>query len=85
MNWVNGIRGRDQVTSPFSYAAHLNEIMLLGVASLRAKSKLYYDGAPWSTGDSATQPSKGLMTQKDGLKTYTAGTATRYAPSPLRA
>jgi predicted dehydrogenase len=45
MNWVNGIRGRDQVTSPFSYAAHLNEIMLLGVASLRAKSKLYYDGA----------------------------------------
>ena len=45
MNWVNAIRGRDQVTSPFSYAAHLNEIMLLGVASLRAKSKLYYDGA----------------------------------------
>jgi predicted dehydrogenase len=45
MNWINAIRGRDQVTCPFSYAAHLNEIMLLGVASLRAKSKLYYDGA----------------------------------------
>jgi predicted dehydrogenase len=45
MNWVNAIRGRDQVTCPFSYAAHLNEIMLLGIASLRAKSKLYYDGA----------------------------------------
>ena len=41
MNWVNAIRGRDQVTCPFSYAAHLNEIMLLGVASLRAKSKLH--------------------------------------------
>jgi predicted dehydrogenase len=45
MNWVNAIRGRDQVTCPFSYASHLNEIMLLGIASLRAKSKLYYDGA----------------------------------------
>jgi predicted dehydrogenase len=45
MNWVNAIRGRDQVTCPFSYATHLNEIMLLGIASLRAKSKLYYDGA----------------------------------------
>ena len=45
MNWVNAIRGRDQVTCPFSYAAHLNEIMLLGVTSLRAKSKLHYDGA----------------------------------------
>jgi predicted dehydrogenase len=45
MNWVNAIRGRDQVTCPFSYAAHLNEIMLLGIASLRAKSKLHYDGA----------------------------------------
>jgi predicted dehydrogenase len=45
MNWVNAIRGRDPVTCPFSYATHLNEIMLLGIASLRAKSKLYYDGA----------------------------------------
>jgi predicted dehydrogenase len=44
MNWVNAIRGTDKVTCPFSYAAHLNEIMLLGVASLRARSKLYYDG-----------------------------------------
>jgi len=45
MNWINAIRGRDEISSPFSYAAHLNEIMLLGVASLRAGSKLYYDGA----------------------------------------
>jgi predicted dehydrogenase len=44
MNWVNAIKGRDQVTCPFGYAAHLNEIMLLGIASLRAKSKLHYDG-----------------------------------------
>jgi predicted dehydrogenase len=45
LNWINAIRGRDTATSPFSYAAHLNEIMLLGVVSLRAKSKIYYDGA----------------------------------------
>jgi len=45
MNWVNAIRGQDEISSPFSYAAHLTEIMLLGVVSLRAKSKLHYDGA----------------------------------------
>jgi hypothetical protein len=45
MNWVNAIRGRDQISCPFGYAAHLNEIMLLGIAALRAKSKLHYDGA----------------------------------------
>ena len=44
MNWVNAIKGKDEISCPFSYAAHLTEIMLLGVASLRAKSKLYYDG-----------------------------------------
>ena len=45
MNWVNAIRGRDEISSPFSYAAHLTEIMLLGVVSLRAKAKLHYDAA----------------------------------------
>ena len=44
MNWVNAIKGTDEISSPFSYAAHLTEIMLLGVASLRANKKLYYDG-----------------------------------------
>ena len=39
------IRGRDEISSPLSYAAHLTEIMLLGVVSLRAKAKLHYDGA----------------------------------------
>jgi predicted dehydrogenase len=43
MNWVNAIRGRDQISVPFDYAAHLTEIMLLGIVSLRAKSKLHYD------------------------------------------
>jgi predicted dehydrogenase len=46
MNWINTIRGRDTISSPFSYAAHLTEIMLLGVASLRASNaKLHYDAA----------------------------------------
>ena len=45
MNWVNAIRGREEISSPFSYAAHLTEIMLLGVAALRAGTKLRYDGA----------------------------------------
>ena len=44
MNWVNAIKGKDEISCPFSYAAHLNEIMLLGVASLRAGKKIYYDG-----------------------------------------
>jgi len=45
MNWVNAIRGREEASCPFSYAAHLNEIMLLGVVALRANAKLQYDGA----------------------------------------
>ena len=42
MNWVNAIKGKDQISCPFEYAAHLTEIMLLGIASLRANSKLHY-------------------------------------------
>ncbi len=45
MNWINAIRGRDQISAPFSYSAHLTEIMLLGIAALRAGQKLHYDGA----------------------------------------
>jgi predicted dehydrogenase len=45
MNWVNAIRGREEVSCPFSYASHLTEIMLLGIAALRANTKLQYDGA----------------------------------------
>ena len=44
MNWVNAIRGRDTISCPFSYAAHLTEIMLLGIAALRANTRLEYDG-----------------------------------------
>ncbi len=45
MNWINTIKGKDQLSSGFEYGAHLTEIMLLGIVSLRAKSRLHYDGA----------------------------------------
>ena len=43
MNWINAIKGTDQLSSDFEYGALLTEIMLLGIVSLRAKSKLYHD------------------------------------------
>ncbi len=35
-NWIRAIRGEEAISSPFSYAAHLNEVMLLGVAAMKA-------------------------------------------------
>lgn len=35
-NWVRAIQGVEAVSCPFRYAAHLNEIMLLGVAAMWA-------------------------------------------------
>jgi predicted dehydrogenase len=57
MNWIRAIKGQDTLSSPFSYAAHLHEIMLLGLVSLRARSKITYDGANMrvTTPDSANQ------------------------------
>jgi predicted dehydrogenase len=43
MNWVEAAKGNAQASSPFSYAARLVEVMLLGVVSLRAQTKIYYD------------------------------------------
>jgi len=45
MNWVNAIKGTDTISCPFSYAAPLTEVMLLGIVSLRANSKIHYDAA----------------------------------------
>ncbi|MBD0323453.1 MAG: Gfo/Idh/MocA family oxidoreductase, partial [Aldersonia sp.] len=36
MNWINTIKGKDQISSDFEYGARLTEIMLLGIVSLRA-------------------------------------------------
>jgi predicted dehydrogenase len=43
MNWVEAAKGNAQSSSPFEYAARLVEVMLLGVVSLRARTKIYYD------------------------------------------
>jgi predicted dehydrogenase len=45
LNWTDAIKGRQQISSPFEYAAPLTEVMLLGIASLRAGGKILYDGA----------------------------------------
>jgi len=45
MNWVEAIKGNTKPSSPFEYASRLTEVMLLGVVSLRAATKIHYDGA----------------------------------------
>jgi predicted dehydrogenase len=45
MNWVEAAKGTTPASSPFDYAARLVEVMLLGVVSLRARTKIYYDAA----------------------------------------
>jgi predicted dehydrogenase len=47
MNWIAAIRGEARPSSPFEYAAPLTEVMLLGIAALRAGQgrKVYYDAA----------------------------------------
>ncbi len=38
-NWLRAIRGEEEATSPFSFAAPLTETVLLGVVSLRAGNR----------------------------------------------
>jgi predicted dehydrogenase len=45
MNWVETIKGKQEISSPFEYAAQLTEVMLLGIVSLRAGGKIQYDAA----------------------------------------
>jgi predicted dehydrogenase len=45
MNWVDTIKGKQEISCPFEYASQLTEVMLLGIVSLRAGGKIYYDGA----------------------------------------
>ena len=66
MNWVDAAKGKAEATSPFSYAAKLTEVMLLGCVSLRAGKRIHYDGEAMKvTNDAAAneflmrQPRKG--------------------------
>ena len=45
MNWVDACKGKTEASSPFSYAARLTEVMLLGIVSLRAGGRIEYDAA----------------------------------------
>lgn len=47
MNWAKACKGEGQASCPFSYAAPLTEVMLLGIVALRAGQgfKMEYD--PW--------------------------------------
>ena len=50
INWVKACKGEGKASTPFEYAADLNETMLLGIAALRAGQgrKLYYDAESMS-------------------------------------
>ena len=45
MNWANACKGQGEATCPFSYAAPLTEVMLLGLVALRTGQgfKIEYD------------------------------------------
>ncbi len=43
LNWAEAAKGTAEPSCPFSYAARLTETMLLGVVSLKAGGKIYYD------------------------------------------
>ncbi|HEX7121190.1 MAG TPA: Gfo/Idh/MocA family oxidoreductase [Gemmatimonadaceae bacterium] len=47
MNWAKACRGEGTASCPFSYAAPLTEVMLLGIVALRAGQgrRIVYDGA----------------------------------------
>ena len=59
INWVRACKGETTASSPFEYAAALNETMLLGIAALRAGQgrKLYYDAETmrFTNGNDANQ------------------------------
>jgi len=42
-NWGDACKGKGEASTPFSYAAKLTEVMLLGIVALRAGTKIHYD------------------------------------------
>ena len=45
MNWVDAIRGQQEISCPFEYAAQLTEVMLLGDRVAARRRQDPYDGA----------------------------------------
>jgi predicted dehydrogenase len=64
MNWANACRGEGQATSPFSYAAPLTEVMLLGLVALRTGQgfRMKYDGAAMRVTNS--EKANGFLTRE---------------------
>ncbi|HXW06786.1 MAG TPA: Gfo/Idh/MocA family oxidoreductase [Vicinamibacterales bacterium] len=57
LNWVDAIKGKQEISCPFDYAASLTEVMLLGIVSLRAGGRIHYDGANMKVTNRVTQGS----------------------------
>ena len=56
-DWIDACKGGAAATSPFAYAAHLTEIVLLGVLSLRAQAPIVWDAPTMkATGLPAAEP-----------------------------
>ena len=45
INWLESIQGKQKPSSPIEFAAPLTEVMLLGIAALRAGTRIHYDAA----------------------------------------
>jgi len=68
MNWIHAIRGVDTISSPFDQAAHLTEIMLLGVVALRAGGKIQYDAAKTQVTNNAEANQYLTRTYRNGYR-----------------
>ena len=57
LDWLNACKGGEPASSPFAYAAHLTEIVLLGVLSLRTQKPITWDAPNMqATGLPAAEP-----------------------------
>jgi Oxidoreductase family, C-terminal alpha/beta domain len=73
MNWVEAIKGKAEISSPFEYAAPLTEVMLLGVVALRAGTKIQYDGANMKVTNSVATREQPLEGDQLLRRTYREG------------
>jgi len=73
MNWVEAIKGKAEISSPFEYAAPLTEVMLLGVVALRAGTRIHYDGANMKVTNSVATREQPLEGDQLLRRTYREG------------
>ncbi|MEO8077913.1 MAG: gfo/Idh/MocA family oxidoreductase, partial [Acidobacteriota bacterium] len=73
MNWIEAIKGKAEISSPFDYASRLVEVMLLGVVALRAGGKIHYDGANSKITNSTSVGNKTVDPNQFLARDYRAG------------